>query len=227
MDEHETFRKSMKEMTGAERFRYFCDYYLIRTLAIMAAAGAVFWLIWHFTHLPDEPALYAFVFNDLFESDGKSEIIGGLAERLSADEDMILLDDGYDVGSEGDMQISTLLANERLDLIICPYDEFVKLAGEGTFFDLREVLGNSLYEEYENDFVNAPGYEERSLSFEDDPFHEAGNGAGESRPYGYVISKSERYASVSLTGDEFICGIVSNSKHRDNAVLALEYFMGE
>ena len=44
MDEHKSAYENMKEMTGAERFRYFREYYLVRTLVILAAAGLIFHL---------------------------------------------------------------------------------------------------------------------------------------------------------------------------------------
>ena len=69
------------------------------------------------------------------------------------------------------------------------------------------------------------GYEEQDLSYAEDPFHEAGNGAGEVLPYGIVISEGDRYRAISMTGDEFLCGIVANSRHTDNAEAAIAYFM--
>ena len=214
MDEHKSAYENMKEMTGAERFRYFREYYLVRTLVILAAAGLIFHLVWHYTHLPGECVFYGFVFNDMYETDGKARTVLDLAELMQVGEEQVLLDEGHDTGTDGDMQLATLLANERLDLIICPRDTFEKLAGEG-----------KIYTELEEQLVYCAGYEEQDLSYAEDPFHEAGNGAGEVLPYGIVISEGERYRAISMTGDEFLCGIVANSRHTDNAEAAIAYFM--
>ena len=179
MDEHKSAYENMKEMTGAERFRYFREYYLVRTLVILAAAGLIFHLVWHYTHLPGECVFYGFVFNDMYETDGKARTV----------------------------------------------DTFEKLAGEGTFADLTEALDEQIYTELEEQLVYCAGYEEQDLSYAEDPFREAGNGAGEVLPYGIVISEGERYRAISMTGDEFLCGIVANSRHTDNAEAAIAYFM--
>lgn len=225
MDEHKSAYENMKEMTGAERFRYFREYYLVRTLVILAAAGLIFHLAWHYTHLPGECVFYGFVFNDIYEADGKARAVRNLAELMQAGEEQVLLDEGHDMGKDGDLQIATLLANERLDLIICPRDTFEKLAGEGTFANLTEALDEQLFTELEEQLVYCAGYEEQDLSYAEDPFHEAGNGAGEVLPYGIVISEGDRYRAISMTGDEFLCGIVANSRHTDNAEAAIAYFM--
>lgn len=225
MDEHKSTYDNMKEMTGAERFRYFREYYLVRTLVILAAVAFIFHLVWHYTHLPGECVFYGLVFNDLYEADGKARVVRDLAELMQAGEEQLLIDEGHDTGTDGDMQLATLLANERLDLIICPRDTFVKLAGEGTFVNLIEVLDEHMYTELKEQLVYCAGYEEQDLSYAEDPFHEAGNGAGEVLPYGIVISEGERYSAISMTGDEFLCGIVANSRHTDNAELAITYFM--
>ena len=216
----------MKHMTGRERMRYFLDYYLVRTLVILAVLLFVFYMGWHYTHLPGERVLHVFVMSDLFDEERKTAAIRDLAKALSVSEDQILLDDGFDVGNDGDMQVSTLLANERLDLIICPREEFVRLAGEGTFADLAELDGG-IPEKWDGAVVRAAGYEEQDLSYSEDPFHEAGNGAGEVLPYGIVISKGGVYREMSLTKDEMLCGIAANSRHPQNAVTALMYLMGE
>lgn len=213
-------------MTGKERFRYFLDYYLVRTLVILAALLFAFYIGWHFTHLPAERVLHVLVMSDLFGEKEKTSAVRDLAKLLSVSEDQILLDDGHDTGSDGNMQVSALLADERLDLIICPRDEFVRLAGEGTFADLAGLDGG-IPEQWEGAVVRAVGYEEQDLSYSEDPFHEAGNGAGAERPYGVVISQGTVYRGMSLTKGEMLCGIVANSRHSQNAGAAVRYLMGE
>ena len=112
MDEHKSAYENMKEMTGAERFRYFREYYLVRTLVILAAAGLIFHLVWHYTHLPGECVFYGFVFNDVYEADGKARAVRNLAELMQAGEEQVLLDEGHDMGKAMSWPSQLIIDNE-------------------------------------------------------------------------------------------------------------------
>lgn len=227
MDEHKSFRERMKEMTWPERAVYFRDYYLIWTAAGIALGMFLIYVVWGYTHMPPAEVLYTFVFNDLYDPDVKAETAAELADLFSVKEEQIVLDDGHEVGDDGDMQIAVLFASKRADLVICPRDEFERLAGEGAFVDLTDVFDEEFCEKWKDSFVTASGYVEQDLSYSEDPFREAGNGVGEELPYGIMISDGSRYSEISLTGSDLICGVVSNSQYQQNAVAAIEYFMGK
>lgn len=226
MDEHKSFLENLKGMTWSERLRYFSDYYLVWTIGGVLLAAFLIYMIWGYTHMPADEVMYAFVFSDLFEPEKKAEAARDIAGLLSVEEGQVLLDDGHEVGDDGDMQIAVLFASREVDIVICPMDEFERLAGEGAFLDLAEMFDAEQCEKWRDRLVKAHGYVEQDLSYSEDPFHEAGQGMGEERVYGIMISEGERYRELTLTGDELVCGIVANSQYPENGKIAIEYFMG-
>lgn len=226
MDEHKTPGQNWKELDTKQKIVYFFDYYKLHAALGLLILISLFYMIWHTTHPAPNVVMRVFIFNDLLDETAKQEAQEALAEKFGVNPDAVYFDDGHEDNDVGSMQLATLLSLHDVDLVIGREERFRQLAGEGTFLDLETVLTKEQMAACADCLITAAGYEEPE-DLDGGNNVEQGYGKGEVRPYGVRISVGRVYADMSLTGGEYYCGVVGFDANVENALLCLDYLMGD
>ncbi len=176
--------------TVRRKWSYFVDYYLLKTVIILAAASLAAFIIIRVVSGGDSYKFCTAVIGVTLDS-AQSQYLSDTelaalssAQGVEADKDDILTDSDFSLQSDGLNKLQVMLSNGAVDLIITDEDSFRLLAGYGYFLDLGTVLDDEGMSLAEGLTVSAAGYlDDDNLGFEDTE-----TGKGPSEPYGIMFS---------------------------------------
>ncbi len=206
-----------KKMNRNQRWQYFCDYYLLRTLGVIAAAALAVSLLWHFLKPAQEWALYVgFVDEKLNrkEADDISRQLEALYES-HGNENPVMLDDDFYLEQNGLSKMQVYLSNHQLDVVVAQRETFKVLAGYGFFQDLEEAVPGIEREA----LIHVPGYKDsKEITMEDRE-----TGRGKVKAYGIVLSGSKAYAIAGNVIKDPVAGIVLEAPNQREAIEFIQY----
>ena len=154
-------RKSSGQMTTGQKIHQFKDYYLGGTIAVLAVAALIIFMVTRFlSPAKDEAALRVAVFDTELSSEALDQLEQAARTSLNLPEDArVVVDTGFvSTNTNEYARLSVLVADGRVDAVIAGEDAFAELAGSSLWNSMtadsvvkaeRPVLGVIL--ESEND----------------------------------------------------------------------------
>ncbi len=211
-------KKNWKHMTFQQKFQFYLDYYLLRTVIIAACAAAVIGLVYTVLAPHEESVMTAAVFDQSLSEVGRTTLSEQLEQTLQIENeryqtvsfmDSMLSDSTTDI-----TKFDTMLYSGEIDVVILGRTQFEQMAGQGVFLNLEELPGIDT-EAFSDDLIETAGL----LEEDTDDIEFDGSGKGEVKPYGISLSDSKLWSdSLAYTSeDEPVIGIAANSKRTENA----------
>ena len=150
-------RPDIRGMTPEERWQYFKDYYLLKTvIAVCILTGVVILLRDLFT--PDPVYAMRIGIYDTSLTDEEKESLSHKIQKELHVYDDVEIDDAYSsLNNEDLMRIVSLSENGKLDLIIAPREVFEWVAGYGYFKDLRAECSSGFTAANDARFIDCRG----------------------------------------------------------------------
>ena len=217
-----TEKQKWEEMSGAERFSYFKEYYLkFVILGILGVALLIYLGVTIFGPKPKQ-ILYVAVVNDYIDDAVTEDMQKDLKAYLGSTDELeqVYFDDTFYFG-DGSQDASNVLtkmmafvAAGDIDIIISDPAQFEMYAKGEYFLDLRETLPASQYKKLEDKLVwcDVPNEDESATV---------------SVPVGINLAGSKKYGSLKGYQESPVLGIVANSKNVDNVLKAIDYFFSD
>lgn len=215
-------KQKWKELSGAERWQYFKDYYLIKILAMLGALAFGLWLFSNILSPKNEIDLYVALINSSSTQEKEDEMMKSLAGLLECENlENVVLDSSYfmelegmDQGSLGTIQkLSAQAYSQMLDIVIAGEEEFHYFAKQGYFMDMAEALPTDLYSRL-SDRIYLDRIEEmegEAVSY------------GETMAYGIYLEGLQRFEELGTGMKTPVIGIVANTQNQKSSVKALKY----
>jgi len=191
-------RKSTGPMTTGQKIQQFKDYYFGGTIAVLAAAALIIFMVTRFlSPAKDEAALRVAVFDTELSSEALEQTVRA---SLNLPEDArIVVDTGFvSTNTNEYARLSVLAADGRVDAVIAGEEAFAELAGYGYFKDLSRYLPE--------DLKSACAGELRTFKYESDVIAEDAQQNGElaSGEYAFGLSLSGSSIWNSMTADSAV-----------------------
>lgn len=208
-------KQKWKELSSKERWQYFKDYYLVKTLVIFGVLAFGLWLLSNIFSPKNETDLYIALINSSSTQEREDEMGKALAELLESEApENVILDSSYflelegmDQGSLGTIQkLSAQAYSKMLDIVIAGEEEFHYLAEQGYFMDLAEALPTDLYSKLSDRI-----YLDRAEETEDE------------KAYGIYLEGLQHFERLGTGMDTPVIGIVANTQRQKSSVRALKY----
>ena len=256
-DEIKKQRKSLKGRPFKEKLAYYKDYYLITTIAVVAVAAFIIYLVNSIASNKD----YCFYANIVNASNIDGTLLSeSFAEYASLDTEnySCFIDtdtfesvDGTstsDIGSQ--TRFAGLIATGDLDVTVFNSQLFYRKALNDVYLDLKDVLTEDVLKEYEdkdmvyyidraeitaadeNDDVILEDSEDSYMTLEELTeelkIHTDPSAMEEPIPVGIVLSSSSLVTELNAYPESIpVFGIIANSSHVDNAISFLNYMFDE
>lgn len=212
-------REDIKKLPLRQRFGYFRDYYLkivaVAVLVIIAVVSLLNTTVFN----RSESVLSICFLNGgaISDTDALDEFLEGYI-GLENKNDYIQSETLYLDSYQMNMAFITRLAAGAIDLVVCPYSDFLDQSQNGMFCDLRELLPEDMYEQL-SDRILENGVAERDGEGEiisrSDPI-----------PFGIDLSDSAVYKEYGgLDAQPVLCA-AANVKNTENALKAIAWFTG-
>lgn len=222
-------RKKWKDLGKEEKIQYFFDYYLLKSIVLLAVVLVLGLLLRGFLFPEAEPVLYVAVFDLTLDSGAEEQMIQELEENLKGNlkgkeqDAKILIDDSFRSDEKKDIErLQVLLANHKADVVVAN-DEIIKtLAGFGYFRSLESLFGKEEIEKWKTSgcLLETEGYQDS----EEMTFEENGTGKGEKKPYAVLLKYSKKWETMAEELHGYIdFAIVEECSHPKNAVSFLKY----
>lgn len=194
-------RKSSGLMTTGQKIQQFKDYYLGGTIAVLAVAALIIFMVTRFLSPDkDEAALRVAVFDTELSSEALEQLEKTVRASLNLPEDArIVIDTGFvSTNTNEYARLSVLAADGRVDAVIAGEEAFAELAGYGYFKDLSRYLPE--------DLKSACAGELRTFKYESDVIAEDAQQNGElaSGEYAFGLSLSGSSIWNSMTADSAV-----------------------
>lgn len=221
-DVKRTEKEKWNQMNGQQRWQYFRDYYLFRTVVVLVLVGIAAFSCWHFLSPKVVNVLYVAVMDDSLDEEAINKLQNQLEERFRVDgtNKKVMIDDNFYTREDGITKLEVYLNHEQVDVIIADKELFQKLAGFGFLEDLKTALDHETFKEYEEILYQAAGYREtEDISFEDKE-----TGQGEVLPYGVDISGSN-FPNTGSILEEPVLGIAYGAPNPDNGVELMKFLL--
>ena len=189
-------RKSSGQMTTGQKIQQFKDYYLGGTIAVIAVAALIIFMVTRFlSPAEDEAALRVAVFDTELSSEAQEKLEQAVRASLNLPEDARIV---VDTGTNEYARLSVLAADGRVDAVIAGEEAFAELAGYGYFKDL------SLY--MPEDLKSACAEDLRAFKYNSDVIAEDAQQNGElaSGEYHFGLSLSGSSLWNSMTADSVV-----------------------
>ncbi len=209
-----------ENLNRRQKWQYFVDYYLKKTIMILAALFIVIFLLWNFLKPQDVTILKVAVVNETLDSQKKQNLQEELLKALgkTGKNEKVVIDDSYG-NSESDLsRLSILMNAHEIDAIICNEEDFKQFAGEGYFKDITKVLNADEQKEWSDLFVNTAGY----LDKEDAKPDYDGTQKGPVKEYGIDISDSAVYKELCVTSKHPVFAFTVEAGNTQNAEKLLQ-----
>ena len=214
-------------MTTKQKLQQFKDYYLAGTLAVLAVAAVVLYMVFRFVAPKEEPVLRVAVFDTDLSDEAKEELAGSVRAKLGLEAGAeIEVDSGYSsVNTNEYSRLSLMASSGKVDVAIAGEEVFAELAGYGYFKDLSQFLPGEMQAEYAEAL--------RSFAYESDAAAEDAQQMGEiasgEYAFGLSLSGSGRWKSMtegsSLAPQEPVLGVIMESENSDSTLGLIQVLM--
>lgn len=221
VQEAKSEKQKWSQMNTRQRLQYFRDYYLIKCLICIAAAGITAAVLWSTLRPHKERVLFIAVVQDYLAPQDKAQLKEQLEQALvlDADRQEVLIDDVFPNGHESNAKLSTYLGAQEIDLIITNEERFQELAEAGCFEDLNTYLpdfakenADLLCRSSDSSSENTPT--ENANQSQADP-------KNKTAAYGIYLPDVNLIQSNPDTDLRTAAGIVKGSLKKENAAAAL------
>ena len=195
-------RNSSNKLTMSQKIQQFKDYYLGGTLAVLAVAALIIYMISRFLS-PQEnaPVLRVAVFDTELSAEAQEEMAQAVRASLNLPE--------Y-------ARLSILSADGMVDAVIAGQEAFAELAGFGYFKDLSLYLPEDMQTAYAGEILPFT-YESGAVS-EDAQLN--GELASGEYPFGLSLEKSSLWSSMtansSVKPEKPVLGVILESENDEN-----------
>lgn len=212
-------RKSSGQMTTGQKIQQFKDYYLGGTIAVIAVAALIIFMVTRFlSPAKDEAALRVAVFDTELSSEALDQLEQAARTSLNLPEDArIVVDTGFvSTNTNEYARLSVLAADGRVDAVIAGEDAFAELAGYGYFKDL------SLY--LPDDLKSACAEDLRAFKYNSDVIAEDAQQNGElasgEYPFGLSLNGSKLWSAMTedsaVKPEKPVLGVILESENDAN-----------
>ena len=212
-------RNSSNKLTMSQKIQQFKDYYLGGTLAVLAVAALIIYMISRFRS-PQEnaPVLRVAVFDTELSAEAQEEMAQAVRASLNLPDDaQIVIDTGYvSTNTNEYARLSILSADGMVDAVIAGQEAFAELAGFGYFKDLSLYLPEDMQTAYAGEILPFT-YESGAVS-EDAQLN--GELASGEYPFGLSLEKSSLWSSMtansSVKPEKPVLGVILESENDEN-----------
>ncbi|EET58801.1 hypothetical protein BRYFOR_09261 [Marvinbryantia formatexigens DSM 14469] len=212
-------KKDISNLNRTQKAGYFKDYYLrtvIIVIVVLIIAASLIYTMF-FRHQVNVLSV-AFI-NDAWMADADL-LTDNLRDYYELTSDDELLDcTNYNLEEYGDqMKLTTLIAAQSIDILVCPQEQFDQYSELGYLADLSELLPADLYAQFEDQIIE-------SSEVETDTDGTTVLQTYPAAPHGIDIADNEVYQAYGGVGEKAILCVVSNTEHTDNVIRFLEYLL--
>ena len=212
-------RNSSNKLTMSQKIQQFKDYYLGGTLAVLAVAALIIYMISRFLS-PQEnaPVLRVAVFDTELSAEAQEEMAQAVRASLNLPDDAQIVIDTGDVSTNTNeyARLSILSADGMVDAVIAGQEAFAELAGFGYFKDLSLYLPEDMQTAYAGEILPFT-YESGAVS-EDAQLN--GELASGEYPFGLSLEKSSLWSSMtansSVKPEKPVLGVILESENDEN-----------
>ena len=187
-------------MTTGQKIQQFKDYYLGGTIAVLAVAALIIFMVTRFLSPDkDEAALRVAVFDTELSAEAQEQLEQTVKSLGLPEDARIVIDTGFvSTNTNEYARLSVLAADGRVDAVIAGEEAFAELAGYGYFKDLSRYLPE--------DLKSACAGELRTFKYESDVIAEDAQQNGElaSGEYAFGLSLSGSSIWNSMTADSAV-----------------------
>ena len=216
-------------MTTKQKLQQFKDYYLGGTLAVIAAAALIIFMVSRFLMPQKEAVLSIAVFDTELSDEAEAQLAQEIRTSLGLNEDAeINVNSGFtSVNTNEYSRLSILAADGKVDVVIAGREAFGELAGYGYFKDLSLYLPQDMKDAYAADLM--------SFTYTSDAAAEDAEEMGElatgDYPFGLSLSGSARWKAMttesSMAAEEPVLGVIMESEKTDSVCGCIRVMMGE
>lgn len=219
-----TEKQKLSEMKFIEKLKYLKEYYLVRTLviiAIIALSGSLLYTM--FSPKPEVVLSISIIDSPFFDED-IAAIQEAMTKRLVADEDKqeVFIDTEYYMSADAysnQMKLMTRLAAEQIDVLIARKSYFTGLIEGSMLMPLEGILPEDMKKEFSDDLIYGKT-KETGVNGQDDIY-------GDEMLYGITLSQFETLHEFDLSEDPYVFGLAANAKQKENAMELIRYFQKE
>lgn len=211
-------KKDTSNLNRSQKLGYFKDYYLravvITIVAVIAVGSLVYTML--FRHQTN-------ILSVAFINEAWLTNAGLLDENLRdyyglTSEDELLDCSNYSLEAYGDqMKLSTLIAAQTIDVLVCPEEQFIQYSELGYLADLSELLPADLYAQFEDQILESSVVETDTEGTVVNTLPAA--------PHGIDIADNAVYQAYGGAGEKAILCVLANTERKDNAIRFLEYLL--
>ena len=209
-------------MTTKQKLQQFKDYYLGGTLAVIAAAALIIFMVSRFLMPQKEAVLSIAVFDTELSDEAEAQLAQEIRTSLGLNEDAEI-----NVNSGFTSVNTNLAADGKVDVVIAGREAFGELAGYGYFKDLSLYLPQDMKEAYAAELM--------SFTYTSDAAAEDAEEMGElatgDYPFGLSLSGSARWKAMttesSMAAEEPVLGVIMESEKTDSVCGCIRVMMGE
>lgn len=212
-------RKSAGQMTTGQKIQQFKDYYLGGTIAVLAVAALIIFMVTRFlSPAKDDAALRVAIFDTELSSEALEQLEQAVRTSLGLPEDArIVVDTGFvSTNTNEYARLSVLAADGRVDAVIAGEEALAELAGYGYFKDLSLYLPEDLKSSYAEEL--------RTYKYDSDVIAEDAQQNGEMAsgeyPFGLSLGSSTLWnfmtADSAVKPEKPVLGVILESENDRN-----------
>lgn len=214
-------RQKLSEMNGKEKWQYFKDYYLKKTIVSVLLISFVGYFLYTVLSPKPETVLHIACANYQFSEEQIEKLEQEVTDYLGIDPNTedVLFDPSYilsDFDYSSAEKLSVLAFARELDVLIVPESKFQEYAFSGSLWSLSDQLPTDLYSALSDKFYLS------QVRQEEESYEEA---TGPSYVFGIYLDDIELFKDYP-TEDPPVLGIVLSGKNNENAVEFIRYLFG-
>ena len=213
-------KNSSGKRTLRQNIQQFKDYYLGGTLAVLAVAALIIYMVSRFLAPEEKADLTVAIFDTDLSEDARKEMEEAVREAAGLPQDAVIaIDSGYVSSNTNEYtRLSLLSSNGQVDAVIAGREAFAELAGFGYFKDLSRFLPKDMQSEYAGQ-IAAFAYESEAVA---EDAQQNGELASGEYPFGLSLEGSALWASMtaasSVKPDGPIVGVILESTNDDHVL---------
>lgn len=214
-DEDKTTRQKWNELDAKGKWQFFVDYYLLKTVVIIAVIALLSSILWTSFKPRPEERLYVIILDSILDLEGTKTYFADAIEGIGYDreKDTIMLHDSLTSMSPSDAStISTYAFAGTIDVLIAPDTALQRYASGSLLAPLDDLPQHIL--------DRIP---------EENRFYYTNEKTGELHFYGVRLDDTVFYQSLNKQkyDREYVFSIVGSGQFIDNAVKLLDYMLSQ
>ncbi|MEE3420368.1 MAG: hypothetical protein VZR02_04615 [Lachnospiraceae bacterium] len=238
-----TRNRGWKDLHGRERWQYFRDYSMEKTILIVAAVAFAILMLWNFLGSRAENVLSAAIFDETLDTAAEKDLMPAWREDLAIKDkkQIIYLDDSYSSTNANSLEKFTVIAaNHAIDIVVADEETVRGFASYGYLEDLTPYLEGGALAAYQDLTVSAAGDKDTDailsgetsslgtgddgdlLTTEDSGGEDSSAGKGEVKPYGLRLDTSTVWLKVRTKCAHPVVCIVYGTDHEKRAVAFID-----